>query len=103
MNSSIIFLLVVLSSGLFLVPQAFAQEKIIPFEKRLSEQISNNSNSSNFANDASILDKPRNSTMQQIKSNNETINQLYNNSIQTMNEGSEKTKQNISDILSLLR
>ena len=43
MNSSIIFLLVVLSLGLSLVPQAFAQEKrIIPFEKRLSEQISNN-------------------------------------------------------------
>ncbi len=103
MGSSIIFLLVVLSLGLFLLPQTFAQEKIVPFEERLSEQIANNSNTSNFANDASLLDKPRNSTMQQIKSNNETINQLYNNSIQTMAEGSEKTKQNISDILSLLK
>lgn len=103
MKYSIIFFLVVLSLGLFLVPLAFAQEKIVSFEKRLSEQISNNSNTSNFANDVSLLDKPRNSTMQQIKSNNETINQLYNSSIQTMNEGSEKTRQNISDILSMLK
>jgi len=94
---------VVLSLGLSIVPQVFAQGNIIPFEKRLSEQISNNSNTSNFANDASLLDKPRNSTMQQIKSNNQTINQLFNNSIQTMEEGSEKTRQNISDILSLLK
>jgi len=101
--NSVIFLLVVISLGLSIVPHAFAQEKIIPFEKRLSEQISNNSNTSNFANDASLLDKPRNSTMQQIKSNNQTINQLFNNSIQTMEEGSEKTRQNISDILSLLK
>ncbi len=93
----------VLSLGLFIIPQGFAQEKIIPFEKRLSEQISNNSNTSNFVNDASLLDMPRNSTMQQIMSNNQTINQLYNNSIQTMEEGSEKTRQNISDILSLLK
>ena len=93
----------VLSLGLSIVPQVFAQGNIIPFEKRLSEQISNNSNTSNFANDASLLDKPRNSTMQQIKSNNQTINQLFNNSIQTMEEGSEKTRQNISDILSLLK
>ena len=93
----------VLSLGLSIVPQVFAQGNIIPFEKRLSEQISNNSNNSNFANDASLLDKPRNLTMQQIKSNNQTINQLFNNSIQTMQEGSEKTRQNISDILSLLK
>ena len=93
----------VLSLGLSIVPQVFAQGNIIPFEKRLSEQISNNSNTSNFANDASLLDKPRNTTMQQIKSNNQTINQLFNNSIQTMEEGSEKTRQNISDILSLLK
>lgn len=103
MNSLIIFLLVVSLFGVFFNPQALAQDKIVPFEKRLSEQISNNSNSSNFANDASLLDKPRNSTMQQIKSNNQTINQLYNSSIQTMEEGSEKTRQNISDILSLLK
>jgi len=101
--NSVIFYLVVLSLGLSIVPQVFAQGNIIPFEKRLSEQISNNSNTSNFANDASLLDKPRNSTMQQIKSNNQTINQLFNNSIQTMEEGSEKTRQNISDILSLLK
>ena len=101
--NSVIFYLVVLSLGLSIVPQVFAQGNIIPFEKRLSEQISNNSNNSNFANDASLLDKPRNSTMQQIKSNNQTINQLFNNSIQTMEEGSEKTRQNISDILSLLK
>lgn len=93
----------VLSLGLSIVPQVFAQGNIIPFEKRLSAQISNNSNTSNFANDASLLDKPRNTTMQQIKSNNQTINQLFNNSIQTMEEGSEKTRQNISDILSLLK
>ena len=80
-----------------------SQGKIIPFEKRLSQQISNNSNSSNFATDASLLDKPRNSTMQQIQSNNQTINPLYNSSVQTMKEGSEKTQQNISDILSLLK
>ncbi len=103
MNPSIIFLFVFFSLGLFIIPQTFAQEKIIPFEERLSEQISNNSNTSNFANDASLLDKPRNSTMHEIKSNNQTINQLYNNSIQTMEEGSEKTQQNISDILSLLK
>ena len=101
--NSVIFYLVVLSLGLSIVPQVFAQGNIIPFEKRLSEQISNNSNTSNFANDASLLDKPRNSTMQQIKSHNQTINQLFNNSIQTMQEGSEKTRQNISDILSLLK
>ena len=101
--NSVIFYLVVLSLGLSIVPQVFAQGNIIPFEKRLSEQISNNSNTSNFANDASLLDKPRNSTMQQIKSHNQTINQLFNNSIQTMEEGSEKTRQNISDILSLLK
>ena len=101
--NSVIFYLVVLSLGLSIVPYAFAQEKIIPFEKRLSEQISNNSNTSNFANDASLLDKPRNSTMQQIKSHNQTINQLFNSSIQTMEDGSEKTRQNISDILSLLK
>jgi len=94
---------VVLSLGLSIVPQVFAQGNIIPFEKRLSEQISNNSNTSNFANDASLLDKPRNSTMQQIKSHNQTINQLFNSSIQTMEDGSEKTRQNISDILSLLK
>ncbi len=93
----------VLSLGLSIVPQVFAQGNIIPFEKRLSEQISNNSNTSNFANDASLLDKPRNSTMQQIKSHNQTINQLFNSSIQTMEDGSEKTRQNISDILSLLK
>ncbi len=103
MNPSIIFLFVFFSLGLFIIPQTFAQEKIIPFEERLSEQISNNSNNSNFANDATLLDKPRNSTMQEIKSNNQTINQLYNNSIQTMEAGSEKTQQNISDILSLLK
>ena len=80
-----------------------SQGKIIPFEKRLSQQISNNSNSSNYATDASLLDKPRNSTMQQIQSNNQTINPLYNSSVQTMKEGSEKTQQNISDILSLLK
>jgi hypothetical protein len=101
--NSIVFLLAVLSLGLFMIPQAFSQEKIIPFEKRLSEQISNNSNTSNIANDASLFDKPRNSTMQQIQSNNQTINQLYNNSIQTMGEGSENTRQNISNILSLLK
>ena len=66
-------------------------------------RFTNNSNNSNFANDATLLDKPRNSTMEQIKSNNQTVNQLYNNSIQTMGEGSEKTRQNISDILSLLK
>ena len=46
----------------FLASQAFAQEKIVPFEKRLSEQItnnSNNSNNSNFENDVSLLDKPQ--------------------------------------------
>ncbi|ALI37375.1 hypothetical protein NMY3_03190 [Candidatus Nitrosocosmicus oleophilus] len=101
--NSVIFYLVVLSLGLSIVPQVFAQGNIIPFEKRLSEQISNNSNTSNFANDASLLDKPRNSTMQQIKSHNQTINQLFNSSIQTMEDGSEKTRQNISDILSLLK
>jgi len=94
---------VVLSLGLSIVPQVFAQGNIIPFEKRLSGQISNNSNTSNFAKDASLLDKPRNSTMQQIKSHNQTINQLFNSSIQTMEDGSEKTRQNISDILSLLK
>jgi hypothetical protein len=101
--NSVIFYLVVLSLGLSIVPQVFAQGNIIPFEKRLSEQISNNSYTSNFANDASLLDKPRNSTMQQIKSHNQTINQLFNSSIQTMEDGSEKTRQNISDILSLLK
>ncbi len=101
--NSVIFYLVVLSLGLSIVPQVFAQGNIIPFEKRLSEQISNNSNTSNFAKDASLLDKPRNSTMQQIKSHNQTINQLFNSSIQTMEDGSEKTRQNISDILSLLK
>lgn len=101
--NSVIFYLVVLSLGLSIVPQVFAQGNIIPFERRLSEQISNNSNTSNFANDASLLDKPRNSTMQQIKSHNQTINQLFNSSIQTMEDGSEKTRQNISDILSLLK
>jgi hypothetical protein len=106
MQFLIIFLLVVFFSGSFLVSQSFAQEQIIPFEKRLSEQLSNNSSNSsnsNFENDASLLDKPRNSTLQQIKSNNETINQLYNNSIQTMEEGSENSRQNISNILSLLK
>jgi peptidoglycan hydrolase CwlO-like protein len=106
MYSLITFLLVVLFLGPLFVSQSFAQEKIVPFEKRLSEQLINNSNSSNnsnFENDVSFLDKPRNTTMQQIKSNNETINQLYNNSIQTMEEGSENTRQNISEILSLLR
>jgi len=103
MYSSIIFLFVVLFSGSFHASQAYALEKIVPFEKRLSEQLSNNSNTSNFANDASLLDMPRNSTMHQITSNNETINQLYNNSVQTMEEGSEKTRQNISEILSLLK
>lgn len=103
MYSSVIFLFVILVSGSSLVSQVSALEKIVPFEKRLSEQISNNSNTSNFANDVSLLDMPRNSTMQQIKSNNETINQLYNNSIQTMGEGSEKTRQNINEILSLLK
>jgi peptidoglycan hydrolase CwlO-like protein len=106
MYSLIILLLVVLFFGSFFVSQSFAQEKIVPFEKRLNDQLtnnSNNSNNSNFENDVSLLDKPRNTTMQQIKSNNETINQLYNNSIQTMEEGSENTRQNISEILSLLR
>ena len=92
--------------GSSLLSQAFGLEEIVPFEKRLSVQLTNNSNvsnNSNFANDVNLLDQPRNSTMEQIKSNNQTVNQLYNNSIQTMGEGSEKTRQNISEILSLLK
>ncbi len=93
----------VLILGSSIISQASGLEKIVPFEKRLSVQLSNNSNTTNFTNDATLFDKPRNLTMEQIKSNNQTINQLYNNSIQTMGEGSEKTRQNISEILSLLK
>lgn len=115
MYLSIIFLLFGLFLGTSLLSQASGLEEIVNFEKRLSVQLTNNSNNSNFANDANftnnsnfandatLLDKPRNSTMEQIKSNNQTVNQLFNNSIQTMGEGSEKTRQNISEILSLLK
>ena len=103
MYSSIIFLIVLFFLGSSLVLHGYAIEKIVPFEKRLSVQLSNNSNTSNFANDATLLDMPRNSTIEQINSNNQTVNQIYNNSIQTMGEGSEKTRQNISEILSLLK
>ena len=89
MYSSIIFLLFGLFLGSSLLSQASGLEESVPFEKRLSVQLTNssnnlnNSNFSNFANDATLLDQPRNSTMEQIKSNNQTVNQLFNNSIQT--------------------
>ena len=84
------------------VCMSFALENISPFEKRIQNQISNKSINSSFANDVSILELPRNRTIDQILLNNQTTNELSNVSTTNMVTSTITAKQNISDTLSLL-
>ena len=87
-----------------------AQQNIKSFEQMLNEQLANNNTNrtnsnmtTNLITNSTLLDMPRNSTLKQIQAGNESINQLYNNSLQNMGISSEKTRQNISDLLSILK
>jgi hypothetical protein len=87
-----------------------AQQNIKSFEQRLDEQLANNDTNqtnsnltTNLVTNSTVLDMPRSSSLKQIQAGNESISQLYNNSLQNMGISSEKTRQNISDILSILK
>lgn len=105
---------------LLFLPFSFAQEEIVPFETRLENQLSNQSLSSSsssatatadtttntntsFANDPSVLEMPRNVIVQQIQSNNQTVSQLFNDSILGIEESTRQTQENLSEIRSILK
>jgi hypothetical protein len=104
---AIVFL--ILSITLSVSP-SYSQQNIKPFEQRLIEEISvsnqslpNPTNTSNLITNSTLLDLPRNSTLSQIQAGNESISKLYNSSLQNMGASTEKTRQNLTDILSILK
>lgn len=89
---------------------SYSQQNIKSFDQRLIEEISinnvslpNSTNSSNLISNSTLLDLPRNSTLSQIQAGNESISKLYNSSLQNMGASAEKTRQNLTDILSILK
>jgi hypothetical protein len=104
LNMQFFFLIsIMLLSCFSFVVFSLALQSNIPFEKRLQEQISNNSINSSFANNKLILDMPRNITNKQIQNNSPTINTLYNESTANILANTLQTQQNISNIISLLK
>lgn len=107
----VFFMLIMLT---IIAPQtlqvSIGQQNIESFEQRLNKQLaSNNTNqthstqTTSLITNTSLLDMPRNSTLSQIQADNESITKLYNNSIQSIGVSSENTRQNVSDILSILK